>query len=127
MNDIKVLKFGGSSLADAEHFLQVKKIVEAEEARRYVVPSAPGRRFPGDDKVTDLLYSCYDAVRSGEDIDPVFDRITERYTAIIDGLGIDLDLSSEIRSRIMQDATMRQAAVNISTESFSQSFSGTIS
>ena len=117
MNDIKVLKFGGSSLADAEHFLQVKKIVEAEEARRYVVPSAPGRRFPGDDKVTDLLYSCYDAVRSGEDIDPVFDRITERYTAIIDGLGID----------IMQDATMRQAAVNISTESFSQSFSGTIS
>ena len=102
----------------------MKKIVEAEEARRYVVPSAPGRRFPGDDKVTDLLYSCYDAVRSGEDIDPVFDRITERYTAIIDGLGIDLDLSSEFT---MPDATMRQAAVNISTESFSQSFSGTIS
>ncbi len=46
MNDIKVLKFGGSSLADAEHFLQAKKIVEAEEARRYVVPSAPGDAFP---------------------------------------------------------------------------------
>lgn len=113
MNDIKVLKFGGSSLADAEHFLQVKKIVEAEEARRYVVPSAPGRRFPGDDKVTDLLYSCYDAVRSGEDIDPVFDRITERYTAIIDGLGIDLDLSSEfdqIRNSITHHAGRDYAA-----------------
>ena len=113
MNDIKVLKFGGSSLADAEHFLQVKKIVEAEEARRYVVPSAPGRRFPGDDKVTDLLYSCYDAVRSSEDIDPVFDRITERYTAIIDGLGIDLDLSSEfdqIRNSITHHAGRDYAA-----------------
>lgn len=91
----------------------MKKIVEAEEARRYVVPSAPGRRFPGDDKVTDLLYSCYDAVRSGEDIDPVFDRITERYTAIIDGLGIDLDLSSEfdqIRNSITHHAGRDYAA-----------------
>ena len=55
----KVVKFGGSSLASAEQFQKVGKIIRQEEARRYVVPSAPGKRFPKDTKVTDMLYSCY--------------------------------------------------------------------
>ena len=94
-NQIKVVKFGGSSLADAEHFKKVKAIVESDPARRYVVPSAPGKRFSGDDKVTDLLYECYNVSASGGEIDPVFDRIIERYDAIINELRVDLDLSDE--------------------------------
>lgn len=60
---VKVVKFGGSSLADAEHFKQVASIIRADETRRYVVPSAPGKRFPEDTKVTDMLYTCYEIVR----------------------------------------------------------------
>ena len=92
---LKVVKFGGSSLADAEHFLQVKAIVEAEEGRRYVVPSAPGKRFPEDEKVTDMLYECYRLADEEKDITPVFDRIRERYQQIVDGLGIEVDLDTE--------------------------------
>mgnify|MGYP002908977414 CR=1 FL=1 len=56
----KVVKFGGSSLANAEQFKKVGDIIKSEESRRYVVPSAPGKRYSGDTKVTDLLYACYD-------------------------------------------------------------------
>ena len=56
---LKVVKFGGSSLASAEQFKKVKKIITADESRRYVVPSAPGKRFPSDTKITDMLYQCY--------------------------------------------------------------------
>jgi aspartate kinase len=58
---IKVTKFGGSSLASASQFKKVADIILADEARRYVVPSAPGKRFPEDVKVTDMLYACYKA------------------------------------------------------------------
>ena len=61
----KVVKFGGSSLANAEQFEKVGDIIRSEESRRFVVPSAPGKRFDGDTKVTDLLYSCYDAAANG--------------------------------------------------------------
>ena len=57
----KVVKFGGSSLASAEQFKKVGNIIRAEESRRYVVPSAPGKRFSADTKVTDMLYGCYAA------------------------------------------------------------------
>ena len=53
----KVVKFGGSSLANAEQFKKVGDIIRSEESRRYVVPSAPGKRYSGDTKVTDLLYA----------------------------------------------------------------------
>ena len=56
----KVVKFGGSSLASAEQFEKVGAIIRADKDRRYVVPSAPGKRFSGDTKVTDMLYGCYD-------------------------------------------------------------------
>ena len=98
MENVKVVKFGGSSLADAEHFRMVEQIILAEPERRYVVPSAPGKRFPADTKVTDMLYECYHIASTGDDIDEAFDKIAERYRLIIDGLGLDLDLSKEFEN-----------------------------
>ena len=92
---LKVLKFGGSSLADAKQFRRVADIVCAEDSRRYVVPSAPGKRFSGDDKVTDLLYQCYEASRLGESIDGIFAKIEERYRDIVKELGLTVSLDSE--------------------------------
>ena len=95
---IKVVKFGGSSLADAEHFKMVAAIVKADPARRYVVPSAPGKRFSDDIKVTDMLYHCYQLIRekkSMEEVNAYYGNITERYNSIIRELGLDFDLSGE--------------------------------
>lgn len=83
---IKTAKFGGSSLADAAHFRKVKEIVEADPARRYIVPSAPGRRSPEDEKVTDLLYRCYQEASSGADYHNSMEKIRKRYQDIIDEL-----------------------------------------
>ena len=94
----KVVKFGGSSLANAEQFQKVGKIVLAEEDRRYVIPSAPGRRFPNDTKVTDMLYECYHLAESGADFTGTLRHIRDRYEEIIQGLGLDLDLSSEFET-----------------------------
>ena len=93
--DIKVVKFGGSSLADAKQFEKVAAIIKADPARRYVVPSAPGKRFAGDDKVTDLLYQCYDHASKGENIDDEFEKIVERYNDIIRDLGLEFSLDAE--------------------------------
>ena len=96
---IKVVKFGGSSLADAEHFRQVAAIVKADPTRRFVVPSAPGKRDKQDTKVTDLLYECYNLIKARESsdvIDAAYDRICERYNSIIRDLGLDFDLSGEL-------------------------------
>ena len=57
---VKVVKFGGSSLASAEQFTKVGDIIRSDESRKYVVPSAPGKRNSKDTKVTDMLYACYD-------------------------------------------------------------------
>ena len=72
---IKVAKFGGTSLADASAFRRVRDIVLSDPARRYVVPSAPGKRFPEDVKITDMLYQCYKLAQRKEPYAPVFDRI----------------------------------------------------
>lgn len=96
---LKVVKFGGSSLCDAEHFKMAAAIVRADESRRYVVPSAPGKRFGGDIKVTDMLYEFHRLVRERapiEETDAYFGRICERYYTIIDELGLDFDISSEM-------------------------------
>ena len=95
---IKVVKFGGSSLADAEHFKKVAAIIKADPTRRYVVPSAPGKRFSDDVKVTDMLYTCYQMIRekkSMQEVDDYYKNITERYDSIIRELGLDFDLSGE--------------------------------
>ena len=91
---IKVTKFGGSSLASAEQFKKVADIVLSDRDRKYVVPSAPGKRFSADNKVTDLLYKCYDEFSKGQD-SAAFEEIKERYNLIIEGLGLDLSLEHE--------------------------------
>ncbi len=91
----KVVKFGGSSLADAKQFRKVADIINADPERVYVVPSAPGKRFKDDTKVTDHLYNCYDKVQQGVDFAEAFAPARERYDGIIKELGIDLDLSDE--------------------------------
>lgn len=93
---IKVVKFGGSSLADAEHFRRVAEIIKADPERRYVVASAPGKRFSADAKVTDLLYRCYEMAREREDISECFDEIAERYNSIIRNLGLHYDITGEL-------------------------------
>ena len=93
--DTKVVKFGGSSLADAEQFKKVAAIVLAEPERRFVVASAPGKRFSGDTKVTDMLYGCYEIAAKGENFDEEFKAIEKRFNDIIDGLGLDLSLEKE--------------------------------
>lgn len=91
----KVVKFGGSSLANAEQFQKVGDIIRSDESRRFVVPSAPGKRFDGDTKVTDMLYGCYHAAVAGEDFSGKLGAIKERYYEIIRGLSLDLSLEAE--------------------------------
>ena len=92
---VKVVKFGGSSLASAEQFKKVYDIIKSDDARRYVVPSAPGKRFSDDTKVTDMLYECYAAASKGKDYKPVLDKIKERYNGIINELGLSISLNKE--------------------------------
>ena len=91
----KVVKFGGSSLASAEQFKKVGDIIRADEGRRYVVPSAPGKRNSADTKVTDMLYDCYRTAVAGRDFKKKLQNIKARYQEIIDGLNLSLDLSPE--------------------------------
>ncbi|MDE5854490.1 MAG: aspartate kinase [Ruminococcus sp.] len=91
----KVVKFGGSSLADANQFRKVADIIKADEKRKYVVPSAPGKRFSDDIKVTDMLYKCSELAGSGVDFNDDFQLIKDRYNGIISDLGIDMNLDSE--------------------------------
>ena len=91
----KVVKFGGSSLADANQFRKVASIIKADEERCYVVPSAPGKRHKDDTKVTDMLYKCYEEVCSGADFAKSFAPIRERYNGIISDLGLSLSLEEE--------------------------------
>ena len=90
--NIIVTKFGGSSLADSIHFKKVKNIIESNADRKYVIPSAPGKRFSKDFKVTDLLYLCHAHVNSSIPLDDVFKLISDRYHDIVKELGLNLDL-----------------------------------
>ena len=99
----KVAKFGGSSLGDAGMFRKVHAIVEADASRRYVVPSAPGKRDDSDQKITDLLYLCHANAAQGVSIDEVFGRVADRYLEIVAALGLSLDLQphlDEVRAAI---------------------------
>lgn len=88
MKETKVVKFGGSSLADANQFRKVADIILADPTRRFVVASAPGKRFVEDIKVTDMLYNCYELASEGDEFEEQFNLIKERYNGIIEGLGI---------------------------------------
>ncbi len=110
---VKVVKFGGSSLASATQFAKAGEIVRADKDRRYVIPSAPGRRSAKDDKVTDMLYRCYDLAEAEEDFKPLLRKIKERYLSIINGLNLNLSLDGEfktIRENFAQKAGRDYAA-----------------
>ena len=94
----KVVKFGGSSLASAEQFKKVGDIIRADESRKFVVPSAPGKRFSDDTKVTDMLYGCYAIAEEGKDFSKELKAIKARYEEIIKGLGLKLSLDEEFKT-----------------------------
>ncbi len=91
----KVVKFGGTSLANARQFKKAGAIVKEDKSRRYVIPSAPGKRSDNDTKVTDLLYDCYDRASTGAPYGKIFNQIKERYNDIIDGLELNMNLDTE--------------------------------
>ncbi len=110
----KVLKFGGSSLSDAAQFAKVKAIVLSDPTRRFVVPSAPGKRFSTDEKVTDLLYAAHAAAGKDEgEFDRVFQTICDRYQGLITELSLNLDLREEletVKQTLLQGSTSDYAA-----------------
>ncbi|MEY8337463.1 aspartate kinase [Lachnospiraceae bacterium 62-35] len=93
-----VVKFGGSSLASARQFKKVGDIIRQDKSRRYVIPSAPGKRNDKDEKVTDLLYQCYDAASEGKSYKKILEKIQGRYQEIIEGLDLNLNLDHEFQT-----------------------------
>ena len=91
-----VAKFGGSSLANSEQFKKVKKIIEENPNRRFVVPSAPGKSNPEDTKVTDLLYLLWDLYTHNQDYSKVLENIANKYEDIAKGVGLDFDITEHI-------------------------------
>lgn len=90
-----VAKFGGSSLSDAAQFQKVKQIIEKEPSRRFVVPSAPGKRYAQDTKVTDLLYACYEKRADRQARAALLSQIYARYDALIAELHLSLSLQDD--------------------------------
>ena len=109
---LKVLKFGGSSMASAAQYAKVKAIVEADDSRSVVVVSAAGKRSGDDHKITDLLYLCHAHMRYGVSCDSVFGMISQRYLEIRDDLGLKTDLEGELEKiRAAMDAGLSEAAL----------------
>lgn len=109
----KVVKFGGSSLASANQFKKVGDIIRSDKDRRYVIPSAPGKRFSDDTKVTDMLYKCYGIALKEKDFTDALAKIRERYHEIIEGLNLKLSLDKEfdeIRTNFSKKAGRDYAA-----------------
>ncbi|MBM4029447.1 MAG: aspartate kinase [Planctomycetes bacterium] len=114
---MKVAKFGGSSLADASQIMKVVNIVKADPARRIVVVSAPGKRFSGDIKVTDLLIALAKAVIAGKGYESELAAVVDRYATIQQELGLDgsvvaeieKDLRDRIQGRSEHEAQFRDA------------------
>ena len=94
----KVVKFGGSSLASAEQFKKVGNIIKSDPDRKYVIPSAPGKRFAKDVKVTDMLYHCYETAMTETDFRGLLEQIKARYIEIIQGLSLDMSLDDEFKT-----------------------------
>ena len=102
----KVVKFGGSSLADAKQFAKVGEIIRSDNSRVFVVPSAPGKRHDHDIKVTDLLYECYELAEAGKNFYEPFLAVKDRYNEIIQGLNLNLSLSDcfdEIENKLLHE------------------------
>ncbi|MBQ6971408.1 MAG: aspartate kinase [Synergistaceae bacterium] len=102
----KVVKFGGSSLADAGQFRKAADIIHADDSRVYVVPSAPGKRNSSDIKITDLLYECCELAVKGQNFYEPFLAVKDRYNEIITGLGLSLSLAEafdEIEDKLLHE------------------------
>lgn len=113
MNNVVVAKFGGSSLANAEQFRKVKNIVLQDSKRRYIVPSAPGKRHNKDYKITDLFYLCNAHVEHGISFNDVFSIIEDRYKEIVAELEVNIDIASylqEVKEKIAEGTTADYAA-----------------
>jgi aspartate kinase len=105
---VKVCKFGGTSLADADQVRKVGDIVRSDPQRRFIVPSAPGKRTPQDQKITDLLYLCHAHAQQGIAFDEVFGIVAQRYRQIVADLGLKLDLGpklDEVKAELARVAT----------------------
>lgn len=89
------LKFGGSSLADAEQFKKVRNIINENPKRKFIVVSAPGKRNSEDIKVTDLLIECFELAREKKNFDKEFQKIQDRYNQIIKDLGLEFSLQAD--------------------------------
>lgn len=89
---IKVVKFGGSSVANSTQFKKVRGIVESDPDRKFVVTSACGKESHEDHKITDLLYLCDAHIRYGVSVEPIFQLIRDKYMRIKEDLGLKLDL-----------------------------------
>lgn len=89
---IKVAKFGGSSVADGIQLTKTKQIIEQDPDRKYIVVSAPGKRFDGDSKITDLLYLCKTHIDHNLPYDQIFQVVADRYMAVQMNLGVNVDL-----------------------------------
>ena len=103
-----VAKFGGTSLSCVEQFCKVRDIILSDANRRYVIPSAPGKRYSNDTKITDLLYMCHERARQSLAFDDIFNVIAQRYKEIIEGLDLNLDLEpelNEIKTKIQEGAS----------------------
>ena len=113
MDNIIVAKFGGSSLADSEQFLKVKSIIESNDNRRYVIPSAPGKVHKDDHKITDLLYMCHQLSSHRLNIDDVYNIIEKRFLNIGIELGLEIDIQEvldDIKNKIQDGASKDYAA-----------------
>lgn len=112
-NNVVVAKFGGSSLSDADQFRKVKSIILSDNKRKYIIPSAPGKRFDNEFKITDLLYLCYGHVEQGISFDDVFNIISKRYLDLVKELNVSLDVESyltEIKEKIASGASKDYSA-----------------
>ena len=112
---MKVVKFGGSSMADAGQYRKVRDILMADPERKVVIVSAAGKRFSGDHKLTDLLYLCHSHVKYGVDCSQIFDMIVNRYLEIRNELNLDVNLEPEfleLKKRIDAKAVSREELVS---------------
>jgi aspartate kinase len=108
MGQLIVCKFGGSSLADATQFRKVKQIVDSNENRKFIIPSAPGKRSSNDYKITDLLYLCHGHAEQGIAFDEVFGVIKTRFCELAKELDVDVDMEGyleEIKTNIANGAS----------------------
>ena len=96
MNQVFAVKFGGTSLADAAQFERVTNIIRADGRRRYIIASAPGKRFDGDEKVTDILIQCFNKRDDAAAFDALFAKAAERFISIRDGLKLKTDIEAQL-------------------------------